>query len=611
MFHGNDWYDAVSAAMRSPSEPPRRSAEPAPDHPAPAGVAAARRLFFVTLGATLAVRLVLAWRFPVIGDEAYLFGWARDLAWGYYDHPPLAAWLLHPFFALGLDAPLALRLPSVLLYALLASLLVRSLLPFGAERAWLGGALFLLLPMHVIGVLMLTDVALVLFVGLAGAALFRTVALRDDSLAGYAAAGALLGLALLAKYLAALLAAAFAVWYALSWRGGGPVRGPARGPATPRRRAAGFALLVACAVPFVALHLAWNASHCWSTVLFNLYSRHAGESKNYSVPRNLLFFLLAHVWVIGPPVLWHLARRWRRLIEVARTDAFRPAALAFLVPTLLLGLSAATLLFGAYWILPFAFFLFLLVPRVLEAPALRGSILFLAVMSGLHVALLAVVLALPLDAFRGAGFYDSLVTMERTDELLAELEAVEPGLRRDGGAESDDVPAHPRAHLVAPGYSFASLLSYRWGRPVPVFGEGSHYGRQDDLATDFRAFDGEDVVMVSKRPIRAASFDPYFRSVERREIDLHEVTLHVAAGRGFRFERYRSGVLESIRKRYYAPAPAFLPDCGCPFRERYFPEGAPAPERGAGTRPAISAPEADRTTSARPLKRASTRPGAP
>jgi 4-amino-4-deoxy-L-arabinose transferase-like glycosyltransferase len=542
-------------------------------HPSDPDPAAARRLFRATLAGTLAVRLLLAWRFPVIGDEAYLFGWARDLAWGYYDHPPLAAWLLSPFFALGLDSPFFLRLPSVALYPLLSLVLVRLLRRFDTDedperneaRAWLAGALFLLLPVHVVGVLMLTDVVLVLLVGLAGAALFRTVALRDDALPGYAAAGALLGLALLTKYLAALLAAAFAVWLALSWRGGGG--GPAR------RRLAGFALLVACAVPFVALHLEWNAGHCWSTVLFNLFSRHAGESKNYSVPRNLLFFALAHLWVLGPPVLGYLLRPRgirRRLAElgrVARSDAFRPAALAFAVPTALLALSAATLLFGAYWILPFALFFFLVVPRVLTPRELRRSIAFLAVFSGFQAAVLAVALALPLAAFRGAGFHDSLVTMERTGEILAELEAIEE--LRQGG------------HLVAPGYSFASILSYRRGRPVPVFGEGSHYGRQDDLSTDFRTFDGDDVVMVSKRPIRPEAFDRWFEEVERRQLEVEGVTLHAAVGRGFDFPAYRRDVLVPIRDRWYRPAP-FLPDCGCPFRERYFPDGEEAP----GTRSA-------------------------
>lgn len=539
-----------SAAMRNEIAPPVRPAGPSAE-------SAARRLFLATLATTLLVRLLLAWSFPVIGDEAYLFTWAREAAWGYYDHPPLAAWILHPLVLLGLESPLFLRLPAVFLYALLALVLVRLLRPFGAAEAWLGGTLFLLLPIHVLGVLMLTDVALVLFAGLAGAALQRTVALRGDSLAGYAAAGVLLGLALLAKYLAALLAAAFAAWFLVSWRGG-----------ERRRRIAGFGVLVACAAPFVAAHLAWNATHCWSTVLFNLYSRHAGESKNYSIPRNLLFFVLTHLYVVTPPVLWYLARRWRRLVEVARSPAFRPAALAFLVPTGALAVAAATLVFGAYWVLPFTLFLFVLVPRVLDARQLARCIRFAAVFTGLHVAALAVALALPLDAWRTTGFYDSLVTMERTGELLSELEAVEPALAARGARE--------RTHLAAPGYSLASLLSYRWGRPVPVFGEGSHYGRQDDLLTDYRAFDGHDVLLVSKRPVARESFEPYFRAVERRRLELHGVTLHLAAGRDFRFDRYREGVLVPVRERYYR-VPRVLPVVSCPFCDRYFASGtAPA-----------------------------------
>ncbi len=523
-----------------------------PASPAAAG-AAARRLYFRVLLATVAVRLALAATSPVIGDEAYLFTWARELGVGYYDHPPLAAWLLHPFFALGLDARLFLRLPSVLLYALLSWLLVRLALPLdepGGERAWLSGAVFLLLPVHLVGVLMLTDVVLILTVGLAGAMLFGAV--RDDSLTRYAGAGALLGLALVTKYLAALLAAGFAVWFLLSWRR----------TEHPGRRAFGFALLVAGSVPFVASHLLWNTEHCWSTVGFNLLSRHAGEGKNYSIPRNLLFFALAHLWVTGPPVLWYLAKRWRRLAEVARLDAFRPAAASFGVPTALLGVSAATLLFGAYWILPFALFLYLLVPRVLEARELRRSLRFLAVFGGLHVVVVAVAVALPLDAFRGAGFHDSLVTMERTGELLAALEEMEPGL-----ADASEV------HLTAPGYSLASLLSYRWGRPVPVFGTGSHYGRQDDLTTDFRTWDGDDVVLVAKREVRPDSFEPYFERSERREVELHGVVLHVAVGRGFDFAAYREGVLLPVWERYYGyvgELPAWM-DCGCPFRERYVP----------------------------------------
>ncbi|HSL81506.1 MAG TPA: glycosyltransferase family 39 protein, partial [Thermoanaerobaculia bacterium] len=333
-----------------------------PDPCRPAFEAAARWRFLATLGAVLAYRFLLAATFPVLGDEAYLFTWAREPAWGYYDHPPLAAWLLRPLVAAGLGGSLfALRLPSVLLYPALAVALValvRRLVPeAGPDRAYLAGTLFLLVPVHVVGVLMLTDVPLVLcsFLAVAALCLAERPAEGEEgrgALGWYATAGVFLGLALLAKYFAALVGAAFLVWFlSAGWT---------------RRRVAGFALLVACALPFVLVHLAWNATHCWSTVAFNLYSRHAGEGRNYNIPRNLLVYAGTLLYLAGPPLLWSLGRRWRRWAEALRSPGLGPAALAFLVPMSLLLASAAALLFGAYWMLPFVPFLFLLAPGLLE-----------------------------------------------------------------------------------------------------------------------------------------------------------------------------------------------------------------------------------------------------
>lgn len=60
---------------------------------------------------------------PLTADEAYYLDWSRDLAWGYYDHPPgIAFWV-----ALGFGHP---RLPALILFPITAWLLVR------AAAAW-------------------------------------------------------------------------------------------------------------------------------------------------------------------------------------------------------------------------------------------------------------------------------------------------------------------------------------------------------------------------------------------------------------------------------------------------------------------------------------------
>ena len=47
---------------------------------------------FVTLARGFA-----AWKVPLTGDEAYYWEWAKHLALGYADHPPMVAYLIFPF----------------------------------------------------------------------------------------------------------------------------------------------------------------------------------------------------------------------------------------------------------------------------------------------------------------------------------------------------------------------------------------------------------------------------------------------------------------------------------------------------------------------------------
>jgi len=532
-----------------------------------------RTVFWALFALTLAVKLVLAASVPVLGDEAYFFEWGSNVALGYYDHPPLVGWLLAASMVFGRSLPW-LRLPSVLLSSLMAlgavALLVRHGGGIGsstspdleagrdaADRAYLVGMLLLLLPIHLVGVFTLTDTPLVLFSFASGAALIRAV--EDDDLRWYAASGLALGLAFLAKYLAVLLAAGYLVWWL------GSARMPGDGRARVGRRTLGFVLLVATAAPFALFNLGWNATHCWTNVLFNLYSRHVGEGHNYSVPRNLLFYVTTHLYMATPLVLWYLVRRWRRLRGALAEPAFRVAVAAFGVPMSLLLLFALTSVFGAYWVLPFYPFLFLLLHRVLDRRELVRAALFLGVFGGVQALVVGAAALAPLEAWQDVGFYRSMVTMERPGELLARLEPFRAG-QAAAGAEG-------KAHLASTGYSLASILSYAGGETVAVLGRGSHYARQDDFLTDFRAWDGERVVVVSKRPFELETYRPWFERLETAELELHGATFPLLVGDGFRFVAYRDEVLDQVRRTYY-DVPDWLPVLGCPFCEKYFPEAA-------------------------------------
>jgi hypothetical protein len=154
------------------------------------------KLCLTLLAVSAVVRLALALGTDIYFDEAYYWQWSRHLAWGYYDHPPLIAWLI---------AALDVR-PTALLCGVGTVAAVWGLardVHGSHEAAWRAAALWSVVPVGVLsGVWALPDAPLLLFWTLALWALWR----ERWVLAGLAS-----GLALLSKYPAVLLAGIFLV----------------------------------------------------------------------------------------------------------------------------------------------------------------------------------------------------------------------------------------------------------------------------------------------------------------------------------------------------------------------------------------------------------------
>ncbi len=72
------------------------------------------KLFLYLLGAILVTNLIQAYFTELIFDEAYYWYYAQNIAWGYFDHPPMVAWLikLSSFFFNG---ELGVRFVTVIL----------------------------------------------------------------------------------------------------------------------------------------------------------------------------------------------------------------------------------------------------------------------------------------------------------------------------------------------------------------------------------------------------------------------------------------------------------------------------------------------------------------
>lgn len=72
------------------------------------------KLFLFLLGAILCINLLQAYFTELIFDEAYYWYYAKNLAWGYFDHPPMVAWLIK-LSGLFFSGELGVRFMSCLL----------------------------------------------------------------------------------------------------------------------------------------------------------------------------------------------------------------------------------------------------------------------------------------------------------------------------------------------------------------------------------------------------------------------------------------------------------------------------------------------------------------
>lgn len=477
-----------------------------------------RQWLAIALAATLAFRLWLAIALPMSGDEAYFVLWGRHPALGFYDHPPMVGWLLAPLVRLS-EAAWVLRLPALLLPVLVALLVRHALVAwFGRDAATadLAAIAVLLVPLNVLGVLVTTDTPLVL---LSVASMIAFARQR------FLLAGVLLGLAFLSKYFAVLLGLAYLVW------------------AVATRRPAAFGLVVLGALPAGLLNLYWNWQACWCNVMFNAINRHGDAGFSWTTPA----LYAASLAYLAAPLLWYAWKGRARL----RSGGNGALLLAWLVPLLVFALLSPVRRIGLHWLMSFVPALILSVALALERRALVVTVRWFAGIAVLQAVVLSVLIALPLETWQGRRLYQNAVLLVDTRAVLRALEA-----------------ALPAATPAYESYSMAAVMSYHAKRTVPVFGPGSSYARQDDILTDWRAYQGRDLVILRREEADLARYRPYFREVEARRLEVRGATFHAVLGRGFDYAAYREGVLNPVRERWYRIPPR-LPVGACYFFERY------------------------------------------
>ncbi|MEJ2059885.1 MAG: glycosyltransferase family 39 protein [Gammaproteobacteria bacterium] len=490
----------------------------------------ARRNFLWVLLLSFAVRLVFAQWLPVTGDEAYFILWGAHPAGGYYDHPPMIGWWLAGLQLLG-HAPWLMRLPALLVPVIIALGIVQMLGRHDAVRAWQAGSLFLLLPFDTVNLFITTDTPVILFVFLAGWAFYAAL---HRTRGGYAASGVALGLGMLSKYLLGVFALTLPVHSLLF-----------------ARRMRVFAGVLAAAMIALALwgwNLWWNYRHCDVNLMFNLVNR----LHHYLRPANLAVYALTLAYLFTP-VLWWVLWRARFMLRGWRNTPEAYWLTALLLPLLIFAVLSVNDPISPFWLAPYLPFGILLLARLATPGEWRWALRFSIMVTLLQALTFAALLAVPLPWLErlSPGNYAAMVLGSRTQAVWS---AVEPS-------------AQGRL-LATRGYTTASMLSYGTGRYFAVFGKGTRFGRQDDLLTDFRTWNGRNVLIVSTGFEKAGFYAPFFRTVRIHAVEVAGARFQVVEGDGFKYAAYRKRVLKNIEQRYYR-LPSWLPVGDCMFKTRY------------------------------------------
>jgi 4-amino-4-deoxy-L-arabinose transferase-like glycosyltransferase len=214
-------------------------------------------LVYSLLAAIFFFRLVYAYFLGIVPDEAYYWDWSRSISWGYFDHPPMIAWLISLSRNIFGDTTLGVRAATI------ACAFLASVVSYLAAKKYVKKnsslLLWVILSNSVVlfcagSVLATPDIPLVLFWSLS---LFLGYnAVFESSSVSWILLGLAAGLGFLSKYTFALFPLSLVVFLAIS-----------------REQRSWFArwqpYAAACLAFLVFLpNLVWNLHHQWSAVFF-------------------------------------------------------------------------------------------------------------------------------------------------------------------------------------------------------------------------------------------------------------------------------------------------------------------------------------------------------
>ena len=258
-------------------------------------------LTVLTIGALVVLRLAAAAWTPLTFDEAYYWMWSKNLAGGYYDHPPMVALVIRLGTMIAGDTELGVRLVSILLALPMSWAVYHAAgVLFGGRRVAATAAILLNATLiAAVGTMIVTPDAPLLV-----AASFLLFALAKVLETGrgawWLAVGVAAGAALLSKYTALFFGPAILIWLAA-------IPKLRRWFLSPWLYLGG---LVALALFFPVIR--WNADHHWVSFIKQMGRARIEDFRPAFIAELIptqVVFATPLVFILGAMGLYALVRR--------------------------------------------------------------------------------------------------------------------------------------------------------------------------------------------------------------------------------------------------------------------------------------------------------------
>ena len=492
-------------------------------------------LLLKALVAVFIVRLIISIALPITGDEAYFVLWGKNLDYGYYDHTPIVGWILAALLTVS-DATWWLRLPSTLLPIFLSYGIYHILKQQQSNVAMIVALTFLVAPVNIINILITTDTPLILFSFISVWYFYQAITYSNEKkYKFFIFAGLFLGLAFLSKYFAVLLGLTYGLYILLFQRN--------------KRGFVGLLIILLMVVPFVFVNVWWNYNNCWSNILFNLYNRASGESDSLG---NLYKYIGMLVYLFSPVLIYFLMKNIKAYRSINKDNRKHFYLWVAIIPLTLFLILLISKSIGLHWMLSFYPFAFIAFSSFLNLKQWRITFYFMLALSGLHLAVIASILVLPVTTFTSDKFYiQDYEFGVHTSKFLEKLKPYEKDYT-----------------FGMIGYGMASVASYNSNKRFIIFSEGSVHARLDDKLTNYKKLSGKNILLVRRSKENLERQERYFKSSERKALEVDGVRFELILGQGFKYELYRDEILAVVNKKYYS-IPDWLPIGSCGFKEKY------------------------------------------